>query len=133
MIFVIILFLFVDKKIKYFCINCFQKLEERSASVAKMIFSDPKEKEKWSKIMTTELISSEESGSDAGEQVLIVHPLPWRSSKVDHMYRRLDKGALSLRSPQGRRQLKRRVAGTASTRPQTQVEGIPKWAISTVM
>ena len=125
-------FFFSGNNIKYFCIKNFQKLEERSALVEKK-FTDPKEKEKWSKILTAELISSEESGSDNGEQVLIVRALPWRSSRVDHMFRILDKSALSMRSPQGRRQMKRRVAGSTSTRPQCQIEGIPKWAVSTIM
>ena len=98
-----------------------------------MKFSDPKDKEKWNKILTAELTSSEESGTDDGEQVLIVHALPWRSNRVDQMFRSLDENALSLRSPQGRRQMKRRVAGSASTRLQCQIEGIPKWAISTLM
>ena len=90
-------------------------------------------KEKWSKILAAELISSEESGSDDGEQVLVVHALLWRSSKVDHMFRSLDKTAVSQRSPQGRCQLKRRVLAHPQLDTQTQVEGIPKWAISAIM
>ena len=45
-IFVIILFLFLGENVKYFCIKIFEKLEERSASVAKMKFGDPKNNKK---------------------------------------------------------------------------------------
>ena len=114
------------KNVKYFRIKIFQKLEERSASVARMKFTDPKDKEKWNTILTAELMSSEESGTDDGEQVLIMHALPWRSNRVDQMFHNLDKNALSLRSPRGRRQMKRRVASLPSIRPQCQIEGMPK-------
>ena len=37
-----------------------------------------------------EMMSSEGSEIDAEEEILIVHPLLWRASKVDVMFKRLD-------------------------------------------
>ena len=50
-----------------------QKLEERSASLRKVKFADTRDREK---VMTVEFISCEDSGSDEGDEVLIVRPLP---------------------------------------------------------
>ena len=79
-----------------------------------MEFADVREKEMWVKILTLELVSSEESGTDDGEEVLIIRPIPWRSARVCHMFRELDRQSLTNKSPQSRRQMKRRVLGENS-------------------
>ena len=92
-----------------------QKLEERSASLSKMKFADAKDREKWEKVMTIEFISSEDSGSDNDDEVLIVRPLPWRSARVDHMFiNNLDKQSIDNKSPLAKRQMMRRVLGLHS-------------------
>ena len=64
--------------------------------------------------MTLEFISSEDSGSDDGDEVLMVRPLPWRSTRVDHMFNDLDKQSLADKSLQAKRQMKHRVLGQRS-------------------
>ena len=38
------------------------------------------QKEKWSKVMIADMMSSEES--DEGDETIVVKPLQWRSSRV---------------------------------------------------
>ena len=38
-------------------------------------------------LLVLEIVSSEDSEE---EEVLMVHPLPWKASKVDTMFKRLD-------------------------------------------
>ena len=58
-------------------------------------------------------LSSEESGD---EDSIIVHPLEWRSEYVNQMFQRIDTYSSSKKSPQARRQMKKRVSGTNSIR-----------------
>lgn len=44
------------------------------------------QQEKWLKVVTTELMSSEESEGDD----IVVHPLPWRSKYVTNMFEKID-------------------------------------------
>ena len=106
-----------------------QKVEDRAGTLSKMDFADVRDKEMWEKILTLDMVSSEESGTDDGEEVLIVRPIPWRSARVHHMFRELDRQSLTDKSPQSRRQMKRRVLGENSTRPQCNRE-LPQWAYS---
>ena len=78
--------------------------------------------------MTLDLISSEDSGSNNGEEVLIVRPLPCRSDRVDHMISDQDRQRLSDKSPLAKRQMKCRVLGHHSQRPKS--SGVPQWALS---
>ena len=84
--------------------------------------ADAKDREKWKKVLIMEFMSSEESANDDndGDEVQVVHPLPWRSTRVDAMFHDLDKHALSKKSPQSKHQMKRRDLGSESTRPQPQ-------------
>lgn len=75
-------------------------------------------------------MSSEESEVDGEEHVLAVHNLPWRKSTVKKMFDTLDVEITKTKSPQSRRQMKRRVHGGNSTR--SQPSSAPKWALSTV-
>ena len=85
----------------------------------------------WDTIMTTAIMSSEESGYDEEEEVLFVHPLPWRSAKVDHFFSTLDKKGMETKSPQARRQMKKRVQGSVSVHNIPLDHCLPKWAINT--
>jgi len=107
-----------------------QKLEERMATLSKVKFADPKDKGKWEKVLILELMSSEDSGTDDDDDILVVRPLPWRSSKVDQMFKELDKETLSGKSPRSRRQMKQRKTGNPSKRPQCSIDGVPRWAFS---
>ena len=95
-----------------------------------MKLADAKDREKWEKVMNLEFISSEDSGVDDGDEVLIVRPLPWRSTRVDHMFTDLDKKSLDDKSPLAKRQMKRRVLGQHSQRPKPVVEGLSQWVFS---
>ena len=72
------------------------------------------QKAKWLKVMGNVYMSSEESG---GEDTIIVHPLPWRTEYVNQMFQRIDAYCSSRKSPQARRQTKKRSMGSSSTRP----------------
>lgn len=107
-----------------------QKLEERTAVLCKGKFSNPKDRERWEKVLCLDLMSSEESGFDDGDEILITRPLPWRSPRVDQLFKELDKHSLSEKSPQARRQMKHRSVGNPSTRPCCVRDGVPEWAFS---
>ena len=85
-----------------------------------------KDKEKWSKVMTKEFMSSEESGDENNS--VIVRPLPWRSNRVDSFFQSLDKSSLEGKSPQSLRQMKKRVIGEVSSRSKPDSHGLPSWA-----
>ena len=80
----------------------------------KMEFSRKEDKVLWEKVMVLDLMSSEESGFDE-EDILSVHPLPWRAARVDTMFKKLDDYSKESKSPQALRQTKRRCIGTTST------------------
>ena len=47
----------------------------------------------------------------------MVHPLPWLSADVSDFKCKLDEEIKKEKSPQAHRQMKRRVVGSASSRP----------------
>ena len=49
--------------------------------------------------MTLDIMSSEDSTEDDGDEMLLVRPLPWRSSRVEHMFQEIDKNDLEGRHP----------------------------------
>ena len=75
------------------------------------------------------LMSSDSSGEDDGEDVIVVHPLPWISADMIAFKRKLDEQIKKERSPQARRQMKRRVIGPSSTRPCPEEVDVPAWAL----
>ena len=79
--------------------------------------------------MQADLLSSEESGKEADEEVIIVKTLPWRNDQVTSLMRRLDEKIKLDRSPQATRQAKKRIYGAkTSSRPQPTVcEDMPAW------
>ena len=58
-----------------------QKCNERRA-MAKKFYKNEEEKEKWLSVIHSSIISSDSSGEDEGEEVIIFHPLPWVSENV---------------------------------------------------
>ena len=75
--------------------------------------------------MSIDIISSKESGYDDKEDIIIVRPLPWRSTATEKMIKKLDDIIQKKRSEQSKRQLKKRMFGEFSecTRP----ESLPAW------
>ena len=72
--------------------------------------------------MRISMMSSEESNVDGSyqEEVLCVHSIPWRASRVNSMFTRLDEGSRKAKSPKARRQMKQQVGGdTARALPVT--------------
>ena len=76
-------------------------------------------------------MSSEDSGEDQGSEVLIVRPIPWRSTYCATMFEKIDKFTTNLKSPMSRRQAKKKLIGSQSTRPLTEatMREAPEWAI----
>lgn len=75
-------------------------------------------------------MSSEESSMDEEEEVLKVHSLSWRARKVNAMFERLDGEAGKSKTPQAKRQRKRRVTGESSQRQQPADLNLPNWIFS---
>ena len=61
------------------CIIILQKLLERKSILEKASMS-MKDKEKWTKVMKINMMSSEESDSNPNNDNIIVKPLEWRST-----------------------------------------------------
>ena len=80
-------------------------------------------KEKWLSVVTNDFMSSEESD---GEDI-IIHPLPWRSARVDDVMSKIDEFIVKHKSPQARRQMKSRKVVAVSERRQP--HDAPQWAI----
>ena len=64
-----------------------------------------------------------------GEEVIIVHPLPCISDDVATFKKKLDDEIAKEKSPQARRQMKRRVVGASSNRPRPVNLDMPSWAL----
>lgn len=98
-----------------------QKLQERKSTLKKATFecdSDANRKE-WDKILTLELMSSDESDvADDGKEILLTHKLPWLSDRVNSFKQILDQESMSGKSRQSIRQMKNRIEGSPSTRQQ---------------
>ena len=82
-----------------------QKPEERVSAFKKRRY-EAKDQQKWSRILTTDFMSSEESGSEDGEEINVVMELPWRSSLVDEFFQSLDSQLMSEKSAKAKRQTK---------------------------
>ena len=80
--------------------------------------------------MTITMMSSEESSNNGDGDILLVHPLLFRSAKVDNFFSMLDDKAKENKSPQARCQMKKRVTGDVSTRDLPIGHIFPKWALN---
>ena len=83
--------------------------------------------DQWKAIMTSDLMSSDESGEEEGEEVLVVHPLPWLSHTVTRFKLSLDQQIASAKTPQAKRQMKKRLVGCTSVRGVP--DNLPSWAL----
>ena len=90
------------------------KYNERRAMASKVKYRNEEER---MIVIKPEVMSSAESGEDDGEEVIIVRPLPWLSAEVTAFKQQLDEEIKREKSPQARRQMKRRVIGSPSARP----------------
>ena len=80
------------------------------------------------KIINSTLMSSDSSGEEEGEEVIIVHPIPWLSADVVALKKKIDQEIAKEKSPQARRQMKRRVLGSSSSRQRpTNTTDYPPW------
>ena len=101
-----------------------QKRKEREATILKNAKLTEEQRSKWLGVITNDYISSEESDSD--DTITLYQP-EWRSDYVTKMFERIDAYTANLKSPQARRQTKRRTVGAHSRRPQP--GDAPAWAI----
>ena len=99
---------------------------DRRASLKLQKFKKPSDMAQWEQLLKVEYMSSEESGVDEEEDVLIVHDLPWRKPAVKKMFSTLDAESAKHKTAQSKRQMKRRVIGSISSR--SQPTAMPKWA-----
>lgn len=83
--------------------------------------------EQWQAIMSMDLMSSDESGEEDGDEVLLVHPLPWLSETVVQFKASLDQQIVASKTPQAKRQMKKRLLGCSSNRGV--VDNLPSWAL----
>ena len=83
---------------------------------------------KWEKVLTSELISSDESEVDDDDKaVLVVKKLAWRSDRVTNFFAKLDSAHEDRKSEQAKRQTKPRIhKGIVSTREAP--AHLPSWA-----
>ena len=76
-------------------------------------------------------MSSEESGDEGGDDIIIVKPLSWRADKVTRFFHQLDEKSATIKTPQARCQRKSRVIGShSSDRPQPELDKFPAWSLA---
>ena len=102
-----------------------QKRKERAAAVTKHPRLTEEQKKKWLGVITNDFMSSEESGTEDDN---VIHPLAWRSKYVNTMFSKIDEYIERKKSPQARRQMKKRVSGSQSVRQQPLQ--FPDWAVT---
>lgn len=71
-----------------------------------------REKNKWSKCLTMDFMSSDESDGET----IVVKTLSWRSSMVNDFFKSVDDEAYARKSEQAKRQTKKRLVGASSSR-----------------
>ena len=108
-----------------------QKSQDRKCALGKMTFTDEHQRERWSEVVKPDFMSSEESGIENEEEVLIVRPLVWRSPQVNQLFLQLDDKVFLEKKPLARRQMKRHVMGNHSDRPMP-IVNIPEWATAKI-
>ena len=87
------------------------------------------DRQKWKKVLITDMISSDSSGVEDTTPVLVAKDISWRSCKVTNFFDKLDKVHEGSKSEQAKRQTKKRIhRGKLSTR--SMPSEVPKWAIS---
>ena len=92
-------------------------------------FSSAEDRKMWMSVLKLEAMSSDESGEDEDEEILIVHPIPWLTADVVSFKQALDSEIKNEKSPQANRQTKRRMLGSPSSRPIPDEDTLPAWAV----
>ena len=111
------------------CVFILQRLAERVSEFKRMSFSEV-DRAKWRKTLVTEMVSSDESGTDNGKATFSVKKLPWRSEKVTRFFDKLDVAHRARKSEQAAHQTKPRIhQGAVSTRQPPSHDQVPSWAI----
>lgn len=83
-------------------------------------------KEKWKKVLQSDLMSSEESSTESDD--VFVKPIPWRAEIVNKFFVELDAKVVEKKTSQASRQRKpRKMSVSPSSR--SVPRGVPKWAI----
>ena len=67
-----------------------QKYNKRRAMATKGNYSSTEEREEWLGVLKTAVMSSDSSGKEDGEEVIIVHPLSWISDDVKSFKNKFD-------------------------------------------
>ena len=101
-----------------------QKRKEREAAILKNTRLTEDQRKKWLGVVRNEYMSLEESGTD---DTITIHRPQWRSEYVNKMFDRIDAYCTDGKSPQARRQMKKRAIGSHSSR--SQPSDAPEWAI----
>ena len=92
-------------------------------------FSSDEDRKMWMSVLKLEAMSSDESGEDEDEEILIIHPIPWLTADVVSFKQALDSEIKKEKSPQANRQTKRRMLGSPSSRPIPDEDTLPAWAV----
>lgn len=106
-----------------------QKLQERSITFQRTPKVPNRDREKLTKVLIADMMSSEESGG-SDDDTIVVRPLPWRAPKISQFFSVLSETAQGKKSRQAQRQTKKRVIGEVSSRPKPTSQSIPKWAFT---
>lgn len=78
--------------------------------------------------MQREVMSSEESEVEAGDEIVVVKKLPWRSDQLYTLIKIVDAKVAIDRTPQATQQAKKRIYRGVSTRPHPTInENMPAW------
>lgn len=85
----------------------------------------PKTKEKLSKVLLAEVMSSEESGP---EEDMFVKPLPWRSDLVNKFLAKLDERSTERKTAQALRQRKKKII-SVHVSSHSAPPGLPTWVL----
>ena len=67
-------------------------MTDRKAAVKKKTFKKQEDCKRWEKIFHTNMMSSEDSAKEDGEEILIVKLLTWQAEIVNKMMADLQKG-----------------------------------------
>ena len=84
-----------------------------------------RQKEKWSKVMIADMMSSEES--DEGDETIVVKPLQWRSSRVTEFFKNIDVLGTERKNSQALRQRKPRVISSVASQCPKPAATLPCW------
>ncbi len=101
-------------------------MQDRKKILETGSYANDEEKEAWKKIMTVDFMSSDESGTEEDQDILLIKPLLWQSERVKHT---LDEAALKQKSPLARRQMKQRRKGMPSSRAKPSGD-FPAWVFN---